>query len=102
MSSTIPAVLLITKALENGLGKKNLTASTVIGDHIFFKLKQTAYAVDICSLEVFKTISDDVGTRLMTDDYSMLTQQYLQNILNDQSCIDKMVNQICVERGLKL
>jgi hypothetical protein len=96
------AILLIKKALENGLGRKNLTAATVTGSHIFFKLKQTGYAVDIASLEVYKTVVEDEGTRLMVDDYSMLTQQYLQDVLNNENSIAKMVDQICAERGIKL
>jgi len=102
MNSMDTAVLLIKKALENGLGRKNLTAASVNGGYVFFKLKQTGYAVDVASLEVFKTLNEEEGTRLMVDDYSMLTQQYLQDVLNNENSVAKMVDQICVERGIRL
>jgi hypothetical protein len=102
MNSVDSAVLLIKKALENGLGRKNLTAASVTGGYVFFKLKQTSYAVDVASLEVFKTLNEEDGTRLMVDDYSVLVQQYLQDVLNNENNIAKMVDQICAERGIKL
>jgi hypothetical protein len=38
----------------------------------------------------------------MVDDYSVLVQQYLQDVLNNENNIAKMVDQICAERGIKL
>lgn len=102
MNSVDSAVLLIKKALENGLGRKNLTAASVTGGYVFFKLKQTSYAVDIASLEVFKTKAEDGGTILMVDDSSMLVQEYLKDVLSNENSIAKMVEQICVEKGIKL
>jgi hypothetical protein len=102
MSSIDTAVLLIKKALENGLGRKNLTAASVTGGNIFFRLKQTGYVVDIASLEVFKTIAEEKGTRVMVDDYSMIIQEYIQNVLNNENSVLKIMDDIIVERGIKL
>lgn len=93
MLSDQTAVLLLKLALEKGLGRKNLTSASVSGGYLFYKLKNSSYAVDISSLEVFRTIDEENGTRIYVDDYSMMTQEYLKNLLNDEQAVLKLADE---------
>ena len=98
------AVLILQKALENGLGRKNLNASTVHGGYLFFQLKSVMYAVNIETLNVFRNVPNDEShaIELYPNETSMLIQRYLKSQLNTSSVIDKLTKEICVERGIKL
>ena len=93
MSNVETAVVLLKMALEKGLGRKNLTSASITGGYLFYRLKQTTYAVNIASLEVFKAIDEEDGTRLFVDDYSMMTQEYLNNILNDENEVMRLADE---------
>ena len=93
MSNVETAVVLLKMALEKGLGRKNLTSASITGGFLFYHLKQTKYAVNIASLEVFKAIDEEDGTRLFVDDYSMMTQEYLNNILNDENEVMRLADE---------
>lgn len=98
MSNEQTAVVLLKMALEKGLGRKNLTSASITGGYLFYRLKQTTYAVNIASLEVFKTIDEEDGTRLFVDDYSMMTQDYLMRILNDEEEVMRLADQFLERR----
>jgi len=93
MLSDQTAVLLLKLALEKGLGRKNLTSASVSGGYLFYKLKNASYAVDIATLEVFRTFAEENDTRLFVDDYSMMTQEYLKNLLNDEQAVMKLADE---------
>lgn len=93
MSNVETAVVLLKMALEKGLGRKNLTSASITGGYLFYRLKQTTYAVNIASLEVFKAIDEEDGTRLFVDDYSMMTQEYINNILNDENEVMRLADE---------
>lgn len=92
MSNEQTAVVLLKMALEKGLGRKNLTSASITGGYLFYRLKQTTYAVNIATLEVFKALDEEDGTRLFVDDYSMMTQDYLNNILNNETEVMKLAD----------
>lgn len=92
MSNEQTAVVLLKMALEKGLGRKNLTSASITGGYLFYRLKQTTYAVNIATLEVFKALDEEDGTRLFVDDYSMMTQEYLNNILNNETEVMKLAD----------
>ena len=93
MSNVDTAIVLLKMALEKGLGRKNLTSASITGGYLFYRLKQTTYAVNIASLEVFKAIDEEDGTRLFVDDYSMMTQEYINNILNDENEVMRLADE---------
>ena len=92
MNSKETAVILLKMALEKGLGRKNLNAANIHGNMLFFKLKSTNYCVEIADLNVFKVSHEEDGTRLFIDDYSMMIQAYLENILNDENEVVKLAD----------
>lgn len=98
MSNEQTAVVLLKMALEKGLGRKNLTSASITGGYLFYRLKQTTYAVNIASLEVFKAIDEEDGTRLFVDDYSMMTQDYLMRLLNDEEEVMRLADQFLERR----
>lgn len=98
MSNVDTAIVLLKMALEKGLGRKNLTSASITGGYLFYRLKQTTYAVNIASLEVFKAIDEEDGTRLFVDDYSMMTQDYLMRILNDEEEVTRLADQFLERR----
>jgi hypothetical protein len=102
MNSVQTAVLLVKKALENGLGRKNLNSASFTGGYLFYKLKQTNYAVNIENLAVFKTEfdSEQSATHLFVDEFSMMIQEYLKEQLNDEVRVCKLMDDIIHERGM--
>ena len=98
MSNEQTAVVLLKMALEKGLGRKNLTSASITGGYLFYRLKQTTYAVNIATLEVFKALDEEDGTRLFVDDYSMMTQDYLMRILNDEEEVIRLADQFLERR----
>lgn len=98
------AVLILQKALENGLGRKNLNSSTLRGNLLFFQLKKSVYVINIETLEVFKIITnnDNESVLLNINDTSLLIQDYIQTQLSDKTTIDIITKQVCVERDIKL